>query len=159
MQGTAGPDDCDDSELTTFGCKTSRTLIGRLSHPNSSWKNVVFKKRRSSRDAVLLLFTPDTYRFELLALQSIHEKARVADLLDHILNCQDDKLRKQTYKGILIAKTEKLLTPEKLVASHCGKRNSIFVAVPEPTNSIVCTRMAIRLLYEPIVEKNVSEQT
>ena len=123
---------------------------------NFSWKNVVSKT--FSRNAVLLLFSLDGCRFELLALQEIDEKATVSDIFQHVSNCQDEFLQRQTYKGVLVAATERLVTMDKVVANHCGKRNSILVAVPEESTVIECTRNAIQLLSDPLIDHSVSEK-
>ncbi|KAL7570160.1 hypothetical protein ACA910_019998 [Epithemia clementina (nom. ined.)] len=143
-------DQHDDDFESKSGCQN----IGQ-SHPNFSWKRAVASRKRS-RSAVLLLFGSDVCRFELLALQSISEKARVTDIFEHIANCKDRSLREQSYRGILVAATEKLLSPESFVASHCGKRNSILVAVPEQGSLIECTRNAIRLLSDPLIDYNLA---
>jgi len=140
------------------------TLQTRSSAPNNSWKHMLHKFRRSKsrkieneepRNAVLLLFSMDgTNRFELLSLQSIRETATVANIFEHVTNCKEEALKEQEYQGILTDSCDSLI-PMKETVSHCCGQNSVLVAVPVGSNVISCTRSAVTLLSDSIINLNL----
>lgn len=122
-------------------------------------KRILNSMRKSPQpiNAVLLLFSMDSYRFELLALQAIQDTATVADIFDHLSSCQEECLQHQKYQGILSASSDSLLTMNKAVAKYCrgNSRNSVLVAVPQGASIVASTRNAVRLLSDPVIVGNL----
>jgi len=152
------------------GFKDAKEQNNRGSN-SAPWKRIMNKVRKSQkvskeepRDAVLLLFSMDACRFELLALQAISDTATVSDIFEHVSSCKEECLREQPYQGILSVHADTLITKDMNVAQCCdkksssssnNKRNSILVAVPEGASVIECTRSAIQLLSDPVIIYNV----
>lgn len=120
------------------------------------------------RNVVLLLFDIDEEereqrgcsRFELLALKGISDTDHVGNLLEQVSHYgQEIVLRQQSYKGILTTRSSSaIVTSDQLVAKHCpAGKNIVVVGVPQGSNIIECTRRAIQLLSEPVIQEKVRQ--